>query len=74
MINIIHFSAKQITRSLTDFIKRRLLKIMFNDFFETFAYESYINMLAFITRTSNKHFYIKFRIMLKMTNNILKRL
>ncbi len=47
---------------------------MFNDFFKTRAYKSYINMLTFTTRTSNKYFYIKFRIILKIMSNIRKRL
>ena len=71
-INTIHFNAKQITRSLTDFIKWRLSKTMLINFFKTCACKSYINMSAFMTWTSDWHFYIRFCMMLKTMSDILE--
>ena len=58
--------------SLIDFIKQRLSKTVLINSFKTCACKSYINMSAFMMWTSDWHFYIRFRMMSKMTSDILK--
>ncbi len=71
-INTIHFNAKQIMRSLTDFIKWRLSKTVLINSFKTCACKSYINMSAFMMQISDWYFYIRFCMMLKTMNDILE--